>query len=112
ALAHQTVPKASFEVVVVDDGSEDGTIDAVQRVAQSMSYTLRLVEQPHLGPAEARNAGVAAASGRLIIFLDDDVIPDARLLEEHVGAHADATDLVVVGPMSPPAADARRPAWI
>jgi GT2 family glycosyltransferase len=56
-----------FEVIVVDDGSSDGTRDYLRTVDR-----LRVIEQDHRGPGAARNAGVAHARGDYIAFLDSD----------------------------------------
>jgi glycosyltransferase involved in cell wall biosynthesis len=109
ALAAQTYPVDGFEVVVVDDGSTDGTAELLERLA--MPYPRRVLRQANGGPALARNRGVDAARGELIVFLDDDVEPLPELLAEHVAAHGAAADLVVIGPMSPPT-DWSRPAWV
>jgi GT2 family glycosyltransferase len=109
ALALQTYPFDAFEVIVVDDGSTDGTIG--QLGEWSCPFTLRVLKQEHGGPAEARNLGVRHATGSLLVFVDDDVVPAPELLAEHVRSHQQERDLVVVGPMSPPL-NWRRPAWV
>ncbi len=109
ALAKQTYPPTDFEVVVVDDGSTDGTVERVRGLA--LPYPLRILAQPHGGPARARNLGVEQARGTLIVFLDDDVVPFPDLIAAHVAIHEVDPDVVVVGPMSPPR-DWSRPAWI
>ena len=109
ALAEQTYPHASFEVVVVDDGSTDGSVELGRSLA--LPYALRVVEQPHDGPAAARNLGVEQARGALILFLDDDVVPLPDLITTHVATHQGNPNSVVVGPMSPPS-NWPRPAWI
>jgi GT2 family glycosyltransferase len=109
ALERQTYPTERFEVLVVDDGSTDGTQQSLREL--KLPYALRLVEQEHDGPAAARNHGVAAARGELIVFLDDDVVPLPELLNEHALTHGSASDLVVIGPMSPPK-NWHRPAWV
>src|SRR5689334_25132161 len=70
ALAGQCVNADSFEVIVVIDGSTDGTADALR--AARWPYTVRLIEVPQGGPTAARNRGAAAALGATLVFLDDD----------------------------------------
>lgn len=66
------------EVIVVDDGSSDGTADLVRRF--DCGVPLRLIAQPNAGPAAARNRGAAEASGEWIAFLDaDDAWAPCRL---------------------------------
>ena len=74
----------SFEVVFVDDGSEDGTAEIAR------SFPLRYVRQANQGLPAARNTGLGQARGELIAFLDDDdVLPPTKLsvqagyLDEH-----------------------------
>lgn len=112
ALGRQSAPPASFEVLVVSDGSTDGTVDLCRRVATAAPYSLRLIEQSNAGPGAARNLGVREARAPLIVFLDDDVVPDEGLLAAHFAAHApDASDRVVaIGPLLPPR-DTRLNAW-
>jgi glycosyltransferase involved in cell wall biosynthesis len=108
-LRNQTVAANCFELVVVDDGSTDGTVEHLREL--EMPFAVRVLQQAHAGPAEARNLGVANATGRVVLFLDDDVLPVPTLIEQHVAAHREVDDLVVIGPMSPPEGWPR-PAWI
>ncbi len=73
-----------YEVVVVDDGSTDGTVNWLGNPA--LFPHVRLLQQDHQGPAAARNLGVEAATGDTIIFIDSDLVVTDRFLQ----AHADA----------------------
>ena len=65
-----------FEVVVVDDGSSDGTAAHLATlVARGTIRFLRTIRTPHVGLAAARNAGVRASRGTHVYFIDDDVVP-------------------------------------
>jgi GT2 family glycosyltransferase len=107
ALARQTLEAERFEVVVVVDGSEDGTREMVE--AYPAPYALRAIWQPNQGRAGACNAGVQAAEGELIVILDDDMEADHGLLAGHLAAHPPGSRRGVVGaapmvvlPTSPP----------
>lgn len=76
---------SGFEVVVVDDGSTDGTVDWLQSEALAFPH-VRLLQQDHQGPAEARNRGVKAAKGDTIVFIDSDLV----VLDGFLQAHANA----------------------
>ena len=95
ALARQTLPASEFEVVVVVDGSDDGTDEAVDSLAAP--YRLRRLWCDSRGRAAAVNAGVAAADGEIIVILDDDMTPEPELLTAHLHEHADGMHVGVVG---------------
>ena len=71
-----------FEVVLVDDGSTDGTVDWLRENQQQLTH-LRLVCQEHGGPALGRNLGVKEAKGEVIIFIDSDLVVLPSFLAEH-----------------------------
>jgi peptidoglycan/xylan/chitin deacetylase (PgdA/CDA1 family)/GT2 family glycosyltransferase len=97
---------ADFEAIVVVDGSSDGTTDALR--ALEPRFPLIVLEQPQAGPAAARNAGAAAATGEILLFLDDDMAPDRALLAAHDRSHREGAQLVLghlpLDPASPPTA--------
>ncbi len=77
-LFAQDLPPGQYEVIVVVDGSTDGTAEWLRGLRPRQAF--RVLEQPNLGPAAARNAGLAAARGGLILFLDDDILCGPTLL--------------------------------
>ncbi|HLF57992.1 MAG TPA: polysaccharide deacetylase family protein [Thermoanaerobaculia bacterium] len=82
-----------FEAIVVVDGDRDGTAPALRSLA--VPFPLRVLEQPNRGAAAARNAGAAAAKGEILLFLDDDMEPDAGLLVEHDRRHREGAGVVL-----------------
>jgi glycosyltransferase involved in cell wall biosynthesis len=74
-----------FEVVVVDDGSRDGTPERLRGRGGDLALTV--LAQEARGPAAARNRGVAAASGERIAFLGDDTVPEPGWLAAHAAVH-------------------------
>ncbi|MBK9940425.1 MAG: exopolysaccharide biosynthesis glycosyltransferase EpsD [Kouleothrix sp.] len=110
ALSQQTFSPREVEVLVVSDGSSDGTHEYVRRL--HMPYQLTLIEQANQGPAAARNNGIAHASGEYILFVDDDVVPAPTMLAEHMQMHEQAgKQAVVLGPMLTPA-NFRMSPWV
>ena len=87
ALEHQQLDGAleRYEVVVVDDGSTDGTPDWLRAEAARFPH-VRLIEQVHGGPAEGRNRGVDHAMGDVIVFIDSDLVVTDGFLACHARA--------------------------
>lgn len=110
ALGQQRVPSGTFEAIVICDGDVDGSAQACHMLMRELPYPLRVIEQDNQGPAAARNRGVAEARAPLIVFLDDDVVPDEHLVSAHLKAHQGQEHCVTIGPLLPPP-DARLNAW-
>jgi GT2 family glycosyltransferase len=98
SLARQTESRSSFEVIVVDDGSDDDTREIVAKHRADLA--LNYIRRAHQGRAAARNAAIRAAKGEILIFCDDDRITHATFVADHVaahisGAHTDAPSVIL-----------------
>jgi GT2 family glycosyltransferase len=101
ALASQTLPLPSFEVVLACDGCTDATAEtAMQAVGPggaAEGLMLTVVEQMRSGAAAARNRGMGATTAPIVVFLDDDMVPEPACLEAHLRAHAAHPGALVIG---------------
>jgi len=94
ALGAQTLSADLFETLVVDDGSQPQQRARVRELKNRLPF--ELIEKEQGGLASARNLGADRASGEILHFLDDDVIPVSESLEQHLASHAAATAPVAV----------------
>lgn len=81
AIARQTAPRDRFEVIVVDNGSNDGTAEAVRQFD-----FVKLLSEPTPGSYRARNRGLAEARGEYVLFTDSDCVPDPDWVAQAIAA--------------------------
>ncbi len=99
SLVAQDQDPKTFEVVVVDDGSSDGTTEMVESL--QTPFEMRLLRQGQGGWAAAQNAGIAASTGLICLLIDDDIIASPGLVAAHVAGHAStARQTLGIGPLS------------
>jgi len=97
ACFDQDVPGADYEVVLVNDGSPDDTVRVVEAMRSRARCAFTFITQENAGLARARNAGLGAVRGDIVIFIDDDVIPMPNFVREHIRSHAEHPRSVVRG---------------
>jgi len=103
SLFYQNYPKENYEIIVVDDGSSDGTLDMVKKLKPTCN--LKHIYWPRNKPYKfgeprnrvgpARNLGVKQAKGEILLFIDSDVIAQPDLLSEHINTHKNGKKLVI-----------------
>ena len=92
SVLDQSLSRAEFEVVVVDDGSTDDTGQVLARYGDAIV----IVARPHEGVEAACNAGIAIARGRYLVRVDSDDVVERELLSALVAALDDAPDAAAV----------------
>lgn len=98
SFVQQTYPPELYEVIIVDDGSGDGTFDCIKSFQKKAPFSkINYVYQQNKGPAAARNLGVNKAEGDIIAFIDDDCIVSKNWLESIADTFAEKPDIAVCG---------------
>ena len=85
SVFNQDLSSNKYEVIVIVDGSTDGTGAALRELNPSCS--LRVVEQQNCGLSKSRNIGIELARGELVTFVDDDIICSPDVFRLHIEAH-------------------------
>ena|ERR1700730_8805308 len=93
SLLEQSLDRASYEIVIADSQSNDGTREFISELIPAAgAERLRYVPGPYAGRASARNAGIEAARAPVVLFTDADIIASPDLLELHAACHRQASN--------------------
>ena len=93
----QVFPLDRFEIIVVDDGSSDGTWEMLKEFREKTKCLLTCFRKENGGPGTARNLGIMKASGDILLIIGDDIFPDENLLFEHFSWHSNLYPLDNMG---------------
>lgn len=96
-LEKQTFPKKDFEVIIVDDGSSDGTNIAIGNFKKKSKLNINYTLVNHVGPPIAKNIGLRRAKGKYIALINDDMLPEKHWLDEHFKIHEKEEGVAVLG---------------
>jgi len=94
-LLDQDLPRDRYEIVVVVDGSSDGTLEMLRSL--ELGGMLLVIEQQNKGKAAALNVGMNAATCEIGLIVDDDFLCDPSLLSTHLAAHQEGSRKLVFG---------------
>jgi glycosyltransferase involved in cell wall biosynthesis len=87
ALFNQAYNKKEFEIVVMDDGSQDDTQKILKKLQKESPVSLRVFHQSNQGQGVARNRGIAESVGEIILFIGDDIVVIKDFLKAHDDLH-------------------------
>lgn len=96
SLFEQSYPSNRFEIIVIDDGSTDGTAGMLEELSKA-HLNLKYHTQANQGPAVARNLGINKACASIIGFTDNDCILENRWVEKMLAVHRQLADVIAVG---------------
>jgi glycosyltransferase involved in cell wall biosynthesis len=102
SLKHQSAARASYEILVIDNGSDD--FEQLKSLVQKIyreDQKVKLVSEPTVGLSHARNRGVEESRGDYVVFIDDDAVANARLVEYYIRCIQDHKPDVIGGNVLP-----------
>jgi len=108
----QTFETERYEIVVVDNGSTDHTAEVTRQIVRSSNKSVRYVYEARLGLHNARNAGVRAARGDILVFTDDDATFHRKWLRAYADAFRKYPDMVAAGGPVRAIWEAPPPVWL
>jgi glycosyltransferase involved in cell wall biosynthesis len=97
SIFEQDYPKNRYEIVLVDDGSTDGTREAVESLKAPCH--LKYVYKENEGIPPARNLGVLNSRGKYVLFVDSDIIACKELISSHMEIHEKYPESIAKGPI-------------
>lgn len=88
SLLNQSISFEQYEIIVVDDCSSDNTYDYMQNMCKLAHKLTYIRHNNNEGRVQTRNDGIKASHGEIVIFLDDDNVPDYNFVEAHILCHS------------------------
>ena len=108
----QNYPKENYEIIVVDNNSDDDTHSIVEGFKREWPNKIHYVFEPEIGMSKARNKGATVARGEILVFIDDDAIPSPHWLRDYWSIYEMFPDIVAAGGRIEPVFQTDRPKWL
>jgi glycosyltransferase involved in cell wall biosynthesis len=111
----ETQTYRDFELIVAVDGSTDGTLTLLESIKRRNPFALEIIALTGEGRAKARNAAIRAATGEVLVLMDDDLTLEPDVLARHNAFHEMFRDSLAIGPVKFPDGITRfsnRPQWV
>lgn len=96
SLLKQDYPRYLYEIIVVDDGSSDGTAEMIKELLVSR-HNIRYLYQPNKGPAAARNLGIRQSRADIVAFTDNDCVLSSSWIRDMLVAHKAYPEAAAIG---------------
>ena len=104
ALLNQSAETEPFDIIVVDDASSDDTEHRIAALLERAEHLVYIRHAANRGRSATRNTGIRAATGQVVVLLDDDIVVEPDYVRAHLRIHEEAGDehVAVVGNLSFP----------
>ena len=83
----EKIDNHGLEIIVVDDGSTDDTEEVTRTFSRNSKWAVQYLKQTNQGANAARNKGIRLAKGRLLLFINDDILPTPKMVYDHLTTH-------------------------
>ena len=112
SLLSQSLSKNNFEIIIVDNNSNDNTSKLASEYNKNKAHSIRYVLEKEQGLSKARNRGSKEAKGEIITFIDDDAIADKYLLEKILDVYDHYPQASIIGGKIKPVWSINKPSWL